>query len=195
MLVDDETPVTRMRVVMHDPRTLDPEQELVDRTRLSDDEVSQVVRVLEAMRRWRTTERAMSEASQRYMKLGETDMRALRFLIAAQRQGIIATPSSIAHHLGISTASMTRLLDRLADGDHIRRLPHPTDRRSLVIEVTEETRRSARASVGRSHARRFDVIAALTEGERNVVARFFDSLVATADASGGQPETPPAPTQ
>ncbi len=167
-------------MVLHDPRLSDPDEELVRRAHLSDAELAEVMRVLDAMRRWRETERAANEASQRYMKLGETDMRALRFLIAAQRQGVVATPSRIAAHLGVSTASMTKLLDRLAEGGHIRRMPHPSDRRSLAIEVTDETRLAARASVGRTHARRFDAIAALTSGEREAVARFFDSLIATA---------------
>lgn len=175
----DETP---RRVVMHDPRLLDPDEDLVRRAHLSDDEISQIVDVFDAMRRWREAERAMSAASQRYMRLGETDMRALRFLIAAHHQGVVATPGSIAAHLGISTASTTKLLDRLAEGGHIRRTPHPRDRRSLAIEVTDETRRAARATVGRTHARRFDVVAALTPAERETVARFFDALAATGDA-------------
>ncbi|WOF22670.1 MarR family transcriptional regulator [Microbacterium betulae] len=165
---------------MLDPRILDPDGDLVRRAHLSDDELAQVVQVLESMRRWRETERTMSEASRRYMKLGDTDMRALRYLIAARSHGAIVTPSSIAAHLGISTASTTKLLDRLAAGRHIRRLPHPTDRRSLAIEVTEETRVSARASVGRTHARRFDVAAGLSAVERETVIRFFETLVATA---------------
>lgn len=125
----------------------------------------------------------MSEASQRYMKLGETDMRALRLLIAAQRQGVVVTPGSIAEHLAISTASTTKLLDRLERGGHIRRLPHPTDRRSLMIEITDDTRVAARDTVGRAHARRFDVVAALSPEERAVVADFFDALEATAVTS------------
>ncbi|MBY0687691.1 MarR family transcriptional regulator [Microbacterium marinilacus] len=172
---------------MHDPRTTDPEEELVRRSHLSEEELAQVVAVLEAMGRWREAERAMNEESQRYMKLGESDMRALRFLIAAHRQGVVVTPGAIAAHLGISTASTTKLLDRLADGGHIRRLPHPSDRRSLAIEVTEETRRSARASVGRSHARRFDVVAGLTAEERETLRGFFDALAATADAGDPTP--------
>ncbi|MGI6879459.1 MarR family winged helix-turn-helix transcriptional regulator [Microbacterium sp. gxy059] len=166
---------------MHDPRTMDPDEELVRRSHLSEEELAQVVAVLEAMSRWRAAERAMNEASQRYMRLGESDMHALRFLIAAHRQGVVVTPGAIAAHLGISTASTTKLLDRLADGGHIRRLPHPSDRRSLAIEVTDETRLSARASVGRSHARRFDVVAGLTAEERETLRQFFDSLAATAD--------------
>ena len=66
-----------------DPRVMDPDGEIVSRAHLSADEIDQVVTVLEAMSRWRALERSTSEAARRYMRLGETDMRALRFLIAA----------------------------------------------------------------------------------------------------------------
>lgn len=168
---------------MLDPRVLDPEQELVRRAGLDEGDVDQVVRVLEALRRWRETERRMSEASRRYMKLGETDMRALRFIIAMQNHGRVVTPGAIAEHLGITTASTTKLIDRLAAGDHVLRLPHPSDRRSLAIEVTEDTRRVARQAVGRTHARRFDAAARLTPQEREIVTRFLDDLAGTDDAS------------
>ncbi|MDZ5078892.1 MarR family winged helix-turn-helix transcriptional regulator [Nesterenkonia sp. HG001] len=168
-----------------DPRVMDPEGEIVSHESLDEADLDQVVRVMEALRRWRATERRMSEASRRYMKLGETDMRALRYIIAAQRNAQLATPSDLARHLGVSTASVTKLLDRLAAQDHIRRLPHPADRRSTAIEVTEETHRTARESIGRSHAGRFHAAADLTAEEREVVIRFLDALSAT--------EPPPQP--
>ena len=177
---EDKSP-TEEPFSLLDPRVVDPDEELVQRAHLPAEEITQVVRVLEAMKRWRDTEAELSEASRRYMKLGATDMRALRYLIAAQRNGAVVTPSSIAAHLGISTASTTKLLDRLAAGGHVRRLPHPTDRRSLAIEVSEDTSVAARATVGRIHARRFDVAASLAPEERDVIIRFLDELVATAE--------------
>ncbi|RPF22353.1 MarR family transcriptional regulator [Myceligenerans xiligouense] len=170
---------------MLDPRVMDPDQEIVRRAGLDDSEVDAVVRVLEGLHRWRETERRMSEASSSYMKLGETDMRALRFIIATQNHGRIATPGAVAAHLGISSASTTKMLDRLAAGGHVRRLAHPTDRRSVAIEVTEETRRTARESVGRAHARRFDVAARLEPRERVIVARFLEDLANTELAGAG----------
>lgn len=169
---------------MLDPRVMDPEGEIVPHSHLAEEELDQIVRVLEAMRRWRTTERRMSEASRQYMKLGETDMRALRFMIAAQRNGQLSTPSGLAKHLGISSASVTKMLDRLIGSGHIRRHPHPEDRRSTTIEVTEETQRVARQSVGRAHAGRFHAAADLTPEEREVVIRFLDAL------SAAEPQPP-----
>lgn len=175
-------------VVMHDPRLNDPEERLVHRSHLPPSELADVVVVLNAMQRWGEAERRLSQASQRYMRLGETDMRALRLLIAARNQSIPITPGMIASHLAISTAATTKLLDRLERGGHVRRGPHPTDRRSLTVEVTDETRSAARESVGRSHARRFDVIAALSTAERAVVAAFFNAMSATVPEGDDEPE-------
>jgi DNA-binding MarR family transcriptional regulator len=173
---------------MHDPRLNDPEEHLVHRSHLAPSELADIVTVLDAMRGWSESERRMSQASQRYMRLGETDMRALRLLIAARNQIIPVTPGMIAAHLAISTAATTKLLDRLERGGHVRRRPHPTDRRSLTVEVTDETRSAARESVGRAHARRFDVIAGLSPSERGVVAAFFDAMSATASDAENDPE-------
>lgn len=164
-----------------DPRLNDPDGELVTRDHLTEQDLEQVVAVLEAMHTWRDLERSMSESARRYMRLGETDMRALRYLLAANRQGIVSTPSTIAAHLHLSPAAATKLTDRLEAGGHIRRFPHPGDRRRTSIEVTESTRQSARASVGLSHAKRFDAIARLTEEDRDAVLRFFDSLSGSAE--------------
>lgn len=168
-----------------DPRVVDPGEEILKYRSLGDEDLNQVVKVLESLRRWHQTSKRMSEESRRYMKLGEKDMRALRYAIAAQKSGQLATPGDLAQHLRISTASVTKLLDRLAERDHIRRLPHPQDRRSVAIEVNEETRRSAQQVVGQSHAARFSVAAELTPDERDVVIRFLDALSNT-----GPPEEP-----
>jgi DNA-binding MarR family transcriptional regulator len=182
-MVPEPGPTEPPDLSMLDPRVLDPHQELVRRAGLDDDDVEQVVGVLQGLRSWREAEQRLSEASRRYMKLGKTDMRALRFVISAQGRGEIATPGAIATHLGISSASTTRMLDRLAEGGHVRRLPHHSDRRSLTIEVTEETRRAAQQLVGRSHARRFQAVARLSPQEREVVTRFLDDLAGTAEES------------
>lgn len=164
---------------MVDPRVMDPDGELAAHDAVDAAEMEQIVGVLESLRRWHLAERRMNEASQAAMRLGETDMRALRYIIAAQRDARLATPGRLARHLGISTASVTKLLDRLAAHHHIRRLPHPDDRRSTAIEVTEETQRAARRAVGHPHADRFRAVAELTPGQRDVIRAFLDRLAET----------------
>jgi len=167
---------------MIDPRVLDPGQELVDYSGMDDAEITQVVRVLHSIRRWRETEQRISLSSRNDMHLNENDMKALHFLVVCKNEGIIATPGTIAEHLGISSASTTKLLDRLTAAGHIERAPHPTDRRALTIVITQRTHEQVRDTVGRTHARRFDVAAALAPAERELVIRFLDALSSTGDS-------------
>lgn len=154
----------------------DPESALIDRSHLSSDEISEIGEVMSALGRLRDAEQLLSDASQRYMKLGRTDMRALHFLIVAHHRGSLVTPSAIASHLGISGPSTTKLLDRLEAGGHIERAPHPSDRRALVISITDETRESAMQTVGRLQAKRFHAAARLSPKERQVVIGFLDDM-------------------
>lgn len=118
------------------------------------------------------------------MRLNESDMRAIRMLIHAQRQGRVVTPKDIAHSVGISSASTTKLIDRLVAGNHLIRSPHPNDQRRICIEVTPQTAQAARETIGRQHARRFDAAAAMSTEEREVVVRFLTAL-AEADQPQG----------
>ncbi len=164
----------------------DPESALIDRSGVSPDELNEISAVMAALGGLRDAEQRLSEASQKYMKLGRSDMRALHFLIVAHHRGVVITPSAIAAHLSISSASTTKLLDRLAAGGHIVRAPHPSDRRALAITVTDETREAAMETVGRLQAKRFHAAARLTSEERAVVIRFLDDMtdqIALRDAA------------
>lgn len=158
--------------------------EFSDRSQLTQSEITQCMSVMEALRHWRGADRALSEASQRYMRLNESDMRAIRMLIQAQKQGLVITPKDIAHEVGISSASTTKLIDRLVDGGHLTRAPHPEDQRTICINVTRQTAQAARETIGRQHARRFDVAAAMSGDEREVVVRFLTALAEADEPQG-----------
>lgn len=100
--------------------------------------------------------------------------RALHFLIVAENRGIATTPSDLARHLEITTASTTKMLDRLQRAGHITRSPHPDDRRALCVAVTPETKLVARDSVGRQQAARVGPAAELGTEGRSVVIGFLD---------------------
>lgn len=168
----------------------DPDSILLDRSHLSADDIAQINRLMSALGSLRLAEQRLSEASTKYMKLNQTDMRALHFLIVAHNRGELATPGAISAHLSISTASTTKLLDRLARGGHITREAHPSDRRALVIRVTPETHASARDTVGRQHAKRFTSAARLSPDEREVVIGFIEDMareISTGSESWASP--------
>jgi DNA-binding MarR family transcriptional regulator len=171
-----ETPDGLIHAAIYDVESSDPRSVLIDRTGVPPEELKQIARVMESLAGLREAEQILSQASRRYMRLNETDMRALHYLIVCANRDLVATPGGIAHHLGVSTAATTKLLDRLEQGGHITRAPHPTDRRALQITITAETRHAAMETVGRQQAKRFYSAARLTPAERDVVIRFLTDM-------------------
>ncbi|MBO0980018.1 MarR family winged helix-turn-helix transcriptional regulator [Microbacterium sp. SD291] len=186
---------------IYDVDASDPRSTLIDRSGVPPEELRQIARLMGALGDLRDAEQRLSQASRRYMRLNETDMRALHYLIVCANRGVIATPSGIAGHLSISTASTTKLLDRLERGGHILRAPHPTDRRALAITITQTTRHAAMETVGRQQAKRFYSAARLSAQERDVVIRFLTDMtqeISLTDESWAQegataPDRPGAP--
>ncbi|MEF9874557.1 MAG: MarR family transcriptional regulator [Glutamicibacter sp.] len=157
----------------------DPGQDLIKRAGIAPANLEQIDRIMAEMGRMRQIERRIMRSSQQFMKLNETDMRAIRKMISAKHAGQSVTPGALSQYLGISSASVTKMIDRLEAHGHVRRTRHPTDRRSQCVEVTEETHLAAREQVGRHHAKRFEVANAMSPEEREVVIRF---LAGTSDA-------------
>ena len=169
---------------LYDVEANDPESAMVDRSALSETDVQEIGELMAAFGRLRDAEDELSEASQQYMQLGKTDMRALHYLIVARHSDAVVTAKEIAAHLGISSASTTKLLDRLEAAHHITRSPHPTDRRALAINVTDETREPAMGTVGKLQAQRFVAAMGLSSKERKVIRDFLED-VATRIHPGG----------
>ncbi|MHA7176220.1 MarR family winged helix-turn-helix transcriptional regulator [Arthrobacter sp. Sr24] len=175
---------------IYDVDSSDPASRLVDRSTMDPAEVRHVGAVMAALGRLREAEQQLSDASLKYMKLNQTDMRALHYLIVSSNTGTIATPGAIAAHLKISTASTTKLLDRLERAGHITRAPHPSDRRALAIAITTKTHEAAMDTVGRQQSKRFYSAARLTSEEREVVIRFLDDMteqISITDQAWAQP--------
>lgn len=150
--------------------------DLIDSSDLSNADREQIAQLMDALARLREAERTLAEASRRFMKLSEQDMRALHYLIAAKRQNAVVTPKMLSAHMLMSAASVTKLINRLEREGHVIRKLHPSDRRAYAIDVTAETARSARETVGRAQARRIHAAVRLTSRERDAVIRFLDGM-------------------
>jgi DNA-binding MarR family transcriptional regulator len=173
---------------MIDPRVIDPRQELVRHDDLPEEELTEIVRLLSSIRAWREAEQRLNFESRSAMRLNETDMKALRYIIASMNADVAVTAGALSDHLRISTASTTKLLDRLERAGHIVRKPHPTDRRAVTVEITPETHQEVRRTMGLQHARRFEVARSLTPEEREIVTRFLTDLASTTVIAAPIPE-------
>lgn len=161
---------------LYEVDAVDPTSRLVDRSGIATSDIEQIGQLMSALAALRAAEQRLSEASQKYMKLSQQDMRAIHYLIVASHQGVMVTPGALAAHLEISAASTSKLLNRLEKGNHITRDVHPNDRRAFSVRVTPDTAESAMDTVGRQQAQRFHSAARLTTDERDVVIEFLKDM-------------------
>ncbi|MEV5534347.1 MarR family winged helix-turn-helix transcriptional regulator [Streptomyces prunicolor] len=80
----------------------------------------------------------------RLMGVNETDLRCLEILFAVEE----ITPRELSRQLGLTTGSVTTMLDRLEKLAYLTRTPHPDDRRKTLIRVTPEATQRAFGLIG-----------------------------------------------
>lgn len=133
-------------------------------------------RVMEAMREYRSAEMAMRRRTQSSMSMGENELLVLRFLTRARGAGLETTPVDLSRHLGVSTASMTALLDRLERSGHLERRPHPSDRRKVLVSITTHADEEMRETLRAMHARMMQATRGMSESETVAVTAFLQRM-------------------
>lgn len=88
------------------------------------------------------------------------------------------SPSDLAKRLHMRSGAITALLDRLTEHGHVVREPHRSDRRKLVVRLTEEGRRATMHELRPMVAEVVDLVDRLPESDRETVGRFVDELAA-----------------
>ncbi|MCU1510334.1 MAG: MarR family transcriptional regulator [Arthrobacter sp.] len=129
--------------------------------------------VLKALRDYRAAEVATRRSTRDSTGMGETDLIALRYLLRAQAAGEQVGPKDLSRVLQITTASTTSLIDRLVSSGHVRREPHPTDRRSLVVVPTVAVDSEVRATLGALHHKMMAVAEELSAAEARIIISFL----------------------
>jgi DNA-binding MarR family transcriptional regulator len=146
------------------------------------------VDVLNAFRKYRSAEVAMRKRTRDSMGMGETDLLALRYLLQAQQSDRFLSPRDLARVLGISSASVTVLIDRLVKSGHVERRSNPDDRRSIVVVATPGSDEEVRATLGVMHKRMMDAAEALTPEQAMVVHRFMEEMREAVDLVPAHPD-------
>lgn len=108
----------------------------------------------------------------RTLSVNPTDLRAMEHLIAS---GAL-TPTELAARLDISTAASTLVVDRLVELGHVRRGPHPSDRRRILVRAEPESEERALAEIQPMLEGVRRAIGGLTAAERATVLRFLDEV-------------------
>jgi DNA-binding MarR family transcriptional regulator len=82
---------------------------------------------------------AYDEAAARVLGVNRTDLRCLELLMS---HGAL-TPGRIGPELGLTTGSVTAMLDRLERLGYVTRSPDPGDRRKVLVTITDAAREKA----------------------------------------------------
>jgi DNA-binding MarR family transcriptional regulator len=78
-----------------------------------------------------------------------------------------ASPGHLAEHLDLSSGAMTNRLDRLEEAGLIKRLPDPSDRRGVRVELTPAGRKIYKESTRTQATKEGLIASALNERERD----------------------------
>jgi DNA-binding MarR family transcriptional regulator len=149
---------------------------------LDDEPTDRAVEVLQSMRRFHAADFEMRQRLRTDMDMNETDLRALRHLIAAEKVGQSISPTDLTRLLGITSAATAKLLARMVTSGHIRRVPNPADHRSQLLYPTPAAHHEVRKTLNAMHARMLAVAESLAPAEQAAVIRFMDLLSATVSA-------------
>jgi DNA-binding MarR family transcriptional regulator len=137
--------------------------------------------VLQAIRSFSDAMDRMHGGMKGDMAMNATDLAALRMLIMREQRGRSVSPHEMATHLRISTASTTKLLDRLTASGHVERRPHPHDRRARVVVLTDESRQAFFRHFGQHLAGMRGVAEEYSEEELAIVTRFLGQVSEVLD--------------
>jgi DNA-binding MarR family transcriptional regulator len=137
--------------------------------------------VIATLLEYRAAEEAMRQRTRESMHMGTTDLQALRFLIKAQNEQRIVSGRNLADHLGVTSASVTALLDRLTASGHVQRTPDPSNRRSNMVTATPGSDDEVRQTLGGMHARMIDAARALSPDDAALIQEFLRSMTAAVD--------------
>ena len=77
--------------------------------------------------------------------LRPNDFRALLHIMVAEAAGRPMTSGDLSQRMGLSGSAITYLVDRLIESGHIRRFPHPHDRRKVMLRHSDAALVTARS--------------------------------------------------
>ncbi len=110
------------------------------------------------------------------MDMNATDLAALRMMIVREQRGEYVTPHQLAEHLAITTASTTKLLDRLTETGYVERRPHPTDRRARIVTLTASARADFFRHMKQRMTRMREAMGGYSDDELRAVVRFLAEM-------------------
>lgn len=109
--------------------------------------------------------------------LSTNDFRALLHVMVAESDGSPLTQSQLGQRIGVSSAAITYLVDRMVESGHLIRAPHPSDRRKVLLRYADHGSAVARSfftPLGRHAATAMDDFSA---AELTIAHRVLNAMI------------------
>ena len=143
----------------------------------------------------RTGSLLLAELSRRRRPYAENSVAGFQVLAIIEGEGQPLPPSVVAERMVTTTGTMTSLIDTLVRRGLVRRLPHPDDRRMLLIDITDAGRDMVDVVLPVTHRINKDVFQVLTEDERQrlleLLGRVQERLTVIRDEPAPADPVPP----
>ena len=141
----------------------------------------------------RATDEFLTELQRRRSPLAPLSASAFQALAVIEGAGEPSPSHVIADRMLVTTASMTSLLDTLERRGLAVRLPHPSDRRKILVDVTDEGRRIVDHMLPIVHATATEAFSVLTEKERQVLIELLTKVRRQLSEMAAGEFVPPEP--
>ncbi|MGA9869606.1 MAG: MarR family winged helix-turn-helix transcriptional regulator [Rhodococcus sp. (in: high G+C Gram-positive bacteria)] len=109
--------------------------------------------------------------------LRPNDFRALLFIMVADVEGTPLTAGELGTRLGLSSAAMTYLVERMITSGHIRREKDASDRRKVILRYDAHGMEVARGFFGPLGARTSSALADVPDSDLAAAHRVFALLI------------------
>jgi len=107
--------------------------------------------------------------------LNQTDLMSLYFIRSGKGE---ATPKMLAEHLGLTSGATAILLNRLETRGFLRRKPHPTDRRGVLLSLGPAAAEDGFLDLRQKlRALNASIIEQLSPEEEAIIQRFMYRLI------------------
>jgi DNA-binding MarR family transcriptional regulator len=135
----------------------------------------------------RTADRLLGEIDRRRRTVADLSATASQILAIIEGAGEPLPPHVIGARLLVTSGTMTSVLDTLERRGLIRRVPHPSDRRKLLIDITDEARRVLDRMLPRVHGASRDAFAVLSDAECATLVELLARVQAQLETLAGEP--------
>lgn len=149
----------------------------------ADGRSAETLRVVRALRVYANESELYIGAAGREAAMHRTDLSGLALVMDRGARGEHPTPGQLSAALQLSAPATSAMLDRLERLGHVHRVPHPTDRRSVVVEMTDHAREVGGAMFGRLAAHLAPVLAAHSDQELALLAGMLEQVGAATRAA------------